>query len=203
MVEVRLSYDELGRRLGIKPEAARQRAKRREREGRWRIVVDNTGRAIVHVEEAELAAEPRPRSADDREHVHPIVAEHSVDDRPNDRGDLAAELRARVRALEVEREALIEAGDNLVDQMSEARERAARVEGELSAVREMSRLEAAALREVHHRELTTLNEANQRQAEVLREALADLAGRLDRATDELRDLRRPWWRRWFSDGTAR
>jgi hypothetical protein len=181
MVEVRLSYDELGRRLGIKPEAARQRAKRREREGRWRIVVDNTGRAIVHVEEAELAAEPRSRSADDREHVSPNVAEHSVDDRPNDRGDLVAELRARIKALEVEREALIEAGDHLVDQVGEARERAARLAGELAAVREMSRLEAAALRET----------------------MSDLARRLDRATDELRDLRRPWWRRWFGDGTAR
>lgn len=31
----------------------------------------------------------------------------------------------------------------------------------------------------------------------LRDALADLAARLDKATDELRELRRPWWRRWI------
>lgn len=73
----------------------------------------------------------------------------------------------------VEREALLEAGDHLIDQLAEARERAARVEGELKG-----------LRETAHRE-----------ALVLREALVDLSSRLDRATDELRDLRRPWWRR--------
>ena len=33
------------------------------------------------------------------------------------------------------------------------------------------------------------------EAVALRDALADLAGRLDRADAELRDLRRPWWRR--------
>jgi hypothetical protein len=32
---------------------------------------------------------------------------------------------------------------------------------------------------------------------VLREALSDLASRLDRATEELSALRRPWWRRVF------
>jgi hypothetical protein len=31
----------------------------------------------------------------------------------------------------------------------------------------------------------------------LRDALADLAQRLDLATAELRELRRPWWRRWM------
>ena len=125
MVEVRLSYDELGRRLGIKPEAARQRAKRRQREGRWRIVVDNTGRAIVHVDEAELAAEPRPRPADDRENVLPIAPERPADDRPDDRDGLVGELRARIRSLETEKEALIEAGDRLVEELGQARERAA------------------------------------------------------------------------------
>ena len=73
----------------------------------------------------------------------------------------------------VEREALLEAGDHLVDQLAEARERAARVEGELKGLRQASHSEAL----------------------VLREALVDLSSRLDRATDELRDLRRPWWRR--------
>jgi hypothetical protein len=164
MVEVRLTYDELGRRLGIKPEAARQRAKRRQREGRWRVVVDNTGRAIVYVEEADLAAEPPVRTVDDRANVRPNAHERPPDHRPDDRPELVVELRARIRALEVEREALIEAGDRLIDDLGEARERAARTEG---------------------------------RAETLERALEDLAGRLDRASDELRDLRRPWWRRLF------
>jgi chromosome segregation ATPase len=33
------------------------------------------------------------------------------------------------------------------------------------------------------------------KAETLERALADLADRLDQATEELRELRRPWWRR--------
>lgn len=86
---------------------------------------------------------------------------------------LVAELRSRLEAMTVEREALLEAGDHLVDQLAEARERAARVEGELKGLRQASHSEAL----------------------VLREALVDLSSRLDRATDELRDLRRPWWRR--------
>jgi len=53
--------------------------------------------------------------------------------------------------------------------VAELRERVARLEGEAAG---------------HSATVTTL-----------RDALADLAGRLDRATDELRELRRPWWRR--------
>lgn len=197
MTTLRLTYEELAERIGRSPEGARMLARRQQRQGRWRIDRGNDGKARVVVEEENLVAQPtgqppgRPsgRAPDERAPDHPTV---QVD------VELVAELRTRVRALEVEREALIEAGDHLVDQMGEARERAARVEGELAAVREMSQLEAAALREVHQRELATLNEVSQRQAEVLREALGDLAGRLDRATDELRDLRRPWWRRLFA-----
>ena len=35
------------------------------------------------------------------------------------------------------------------------------------------------------------------EAKALREALADLATRLDLATAELAEARRPWWRRWW------
>lgn len=177
MVELRLSYEELGRRLGIKPEAARQRAKRRQRQGRWRIALDNAGRAVVHVDEDDLADEPTARSTDDRENVRPITHERSADHRPDDRDELAAELRARIQALEVEREALIEAGDHLVDQLGEARERAARIEGELAG------LQAKAMAEVEAKELVLAE---------LRQVLEHERARGDRLEAE---LRRPWWRR--------
>jgi hypothetical protein len=35
------------------------------------------------------------------------------------------------------------------------------------------------------------------EAKALRDALEDLAIRLDKATEELRELRVPWWRRWW------
>jgi hypothetical protein len=48
-------------------------------------------------------------------------------------------------------------------------------------------------------EIAALRDTNQREVEVeaLRDALADLAQRLDLATAELRELRRPRWRRWL------
>ena len=160
MAELRLTYEELAARLNLRPEAARQRAKRRQREGRWRIVLANDGRAIVHLDEADLAAELARRRADDR----PKRSEERPPERPaDDRGELVAELRARVRGLEAtlerERRAFYEAGDALAAENADLRERVGRAEGEAAA---------------------------------LRDALADLAGRLDRA--EAR-LARPWWRR--------
>src|SRR5688500_4619800 len=41
MSSMRLTYEELGARLGISADAARHRAKRREREGRWTVVLGN------------------------------------------------------------------------------------------------------------------------------------------------------------------
>lgn len=90
---------------------------------------------------------------------------------------MAAELRARIQALEVEREALIEAGDHLVDQLGEARERAARIEGELAG------LQAKAMAEVEAKELVLAE---------LRQVLEHERARGDRLEAE---LRRPWWRR--------
>jgi hypothetical protein len=68
--------------------------------------------------------------------------------------------------VEQERQALLEAKDRLTDDLVQAKERAARAEGEVSALRDTS----------------------QREAQALRDALADLAARLDKATQ-------PLWRR--------
>ena len=54
-----LTYRELGERLGIEPDSARARARRRG----WRIVLDNHGVARVHVPPSELPDEPPARSA--------------------------------------------------------------------------------------------------------------------------------------------
>ena len=191
MTTLRLTYEELAERLGRSPEGARMLARRQQRQERWRIERGNDGKARVVVKEEDLVGQPTGRPPGHSLEIRP--PDHPSDP-PTDQaeGELVAELQARVRALEVEREALLEAGDDLMGELGQARERAARTEGEIAVLREMSQLEVAALREAH-----------QQQAGVLREALADLASRLDRATDELRDLRRPWWRRWFSDGKAR
>ncbi len=127
MVELRLTYEELAQQLKIKPVALRQRAKRRRRQGRWRIVHGDDGRAIVHLEEAQLADEPRGRSAEPK--------------RPaGNRVGPLAKLRARVSALEAERATLVE-------QLGATRERMERVEGELTELRKAQEREAATLRD--------------------------------------------------------
>ena len=47
---VHLTYEELGERLGLSPQAARMRAKRR----RWAVTKGNDDRARVSVDESEL-----------------------------------------------------------------------------------------------------------------------------------------------------
>jgi hypothetical protein len=120
MTTLRLTYEELAERTGRSPEGARMLARRRH----WRIERSNDGKARVILDEGELVDRPTRRPPG-----------HSLDDRPPDHptaqddGELAFELRARIQALEVEHEALTEARDHLVEQLGEARERAARFEG--------------------------------------------------------------------------
>jgi hypothetical protein len=54
-----LTYRELGERLGIEPDSARARARRRG----WRVMLDNHGVARVHVPPGELPNEPPTRGA--------------------------------------------------------------------------------------------------------------------------------------------
>jgi hypothetical protein len=149
MTTLRLTYDELAERLGKSAEGARMLARRRH----WRIERGNDGKARVVVDEADLVARPTGR---------PPGHLTSRPDADHPDGELVSELRKRIQTLEYEREALIEAGDRLSDELLATAQRAARAEGEVAA---------------------------------LRDALGDLSRRLDKATDELRELRRPWWRR--------
>src|SRR5689334_7017265 len=66
MSDVSLTYAELGERLGITPDGARLRAKRMERQGRWRIGPGNDGRSRVR-----LPADDLPEYAPERIPDHP------------------------------------------------------------------------------------------------------------------------------------
>jgi hypothetical protein len=75
-----LTYRELGERLGIEPDSARARARRRG----WRVVLDNHGIARVHVPPSELPDEPPERGvrtgngADAEGYVQGTLAELST-----------------------------------------------------------------------------------------------------------------------------
>jgi hypothetical protein len=181
-----LTYQELGDRLGINAEAARAIARRR----RWPTMRGNDGRARISVEEAELAAESVRTPAatlegpvivrpDGRADVHP---DGHLDTRAD--AGLVAELRERLTAVQVER-------DRLAGELAEARERAIRAEAEAQAARTIAAAEIEAVRQAAEDRVAARNAA----IEVLQATRNDLAARLDRAEAELRDARRPWWRR--------
>ena len=109
MTTLRLTYEELAERLGRSPEGARMLARRQQRQGHWRIDRGNDGKARVVVEEETLVGQPTGRPPGYSLKIRP--PDHPSD-HPTDQaeGELGAELRARVQALEVEREALLEAG---------------------------------------------------------------------------------------------
>jgi hypothetical protein len=110
---VRLTYEELGERLGMSPHAARMRARRR----RWPIAKGNDGKARVSVDEAELVAEG--------ERVHERAPERSPERAEHEAVQLSG-LQATVLAL-TERAAKAE-GENavlrhLIDEFRAALER--------------------------------------------------------------------------------
>src|SRR4051794_1580438 len=62
--ELSLTYAELGERLGITPDGARLRAKRMERQGRWRVSPGNDGRSRVWLPADDLPEHPPERTPD-------------------------------------------------------------------------------------------------------------------------------------------
>ena len=168
MTALRLSYAEIGERLGRTPEAARILVRRRG----WQRVEGNDGRVVVLLDDAELktarplaknrmtGGQPRQRqqcpggqTEQTFEDSSAAVTTPVISPVDPDGSDYLAELLGRVRGLE---ERLEERDAELVHHAVAA----ARAEGEAAA---------------------------------LRDALADLAGRLD---GEAR-RRQPWWRRMF------
>jgi chromosome segregation ATPase len=115
MTLLRLTYDELGERIGRSVEAARGLARRR----RWRIEKGNDGRTRVLVDERELDGW--------RTDVQPVASGHERS-RPDGR-ERSAELQERLAKLEAERE-------RLARELLQAVERAALAEGRLATAGE-------------------------------------------------------------------
>lgn len=166
MATIRATYEELGERLHKSPNAVRLLARRRH----WHVEEGNDGKARVVVEEAEL---PTPKRG--RPHGRPHG--QNANDHPNDRSNPALEAELRERAERAEQE------------LATTRQERDAARAEVHTLRDI-------LSQVEKRSADQLGEEHARAARaegenvVLREALADLSGRLDRAT-------RPWWQRMF------
>jgi hypothetical protein len=160
MALVHLTYEELGERLGLSPQAARMRARRRK----WAVTKGNDERARVAVDESELAGEAEriPERSRARSAYEPEQAAERWRTLAEERGTALAEGTAENRLLREQLERERARADQLAAEAGKLQARAGKAEGE---------------------------------AAVLRDALFDLARRLDTATNELSELRKPWWRR--------
>ena len=173
--ELQLTYAELGEQLGLTPDAARMRAKRRAREGHWRIVPGNDGRMRVHLAETDLDRE--------RENVHPNV-HPNIEDASGEQSDEAgahvrlleetvAELRRWLAKSDAER-------DQLAGELRGALERLADLRAELAT----AKAEREAARAVAIADVATA------QAEAAAKGVL-----IDELRAELAQARRPWWRK--------
>jgi hypothetical protein len=124
MTTLRLTYEELGNRIGRSTEAARGLARRK----RWRVEKGNDGKARVIVDEGDLTG----WQPDVHPSIHPNVR---MDDGRIDRVERPD--TDELQALRAERDRLLEA-------LMVSRERAAGAEGKLAKADEAS----AALREL-------------------------------------------------------
>jgi chromosome segregation ATPase len=155
---LRLTYSELGKRLGLTPDGGRFRARRRM----WSIENGNSGKKLVVLTEAELAAE-----AERMANNPGMIGRASADDRASAQRDSVVLDFLRDRLERVEGEAV------------QLRQQVADLRVELGT----ARAETAA--------------RDQRLADLQKEFDRELA-RGARLEDELRYLRRPWWRRLLS-----
>ncbi len=171
MAIVRLSYQELGERLGISAEAARQRAKRRH----WQIIPANepNGRAFVLIDEEALA----------REAVRP------PDDRPDEGGDVRPYVPPEALA------ALAEQLAGLRAELQARTQDAARVAA-LEVELAMARAQLAAATAIAEERVRAAQAVAIADAATATKALEGKDALLGELRQELARLRRPWWRRW-------
>jgi len=176
MAEHWLTYSELGERLGVSPEAARQKVIR----GRWRRQTGNDGRARVLLEEDVVAlAKPRTPSVTVPSDDTRTDSRTTPEERPDETRTVDA-LEAHIASL---REMLAR-GDRALE-----REREQVTEERRRADQERERYEAERQRTNELvTEIRTLVAERSRSTELTRE-VDELRTQLDR-------MARPWWRRW-------
>jgi DNA-binding Lrp family transcriptional regulator len=171
----RLSYRDLADRLGISPDAARMKAKRKVKAGLWRIIPGNhpSERVLIEMPAADLSGSPERVGGEQPKCIAPERSPRTVaPERANASGELMLEslLQAQRRIADLT-DVLIQAQNVMLK------------------VQEAHRRDGMELAAAETRELGTKAE--------LERALADV----EMLRDQLRLLmereRRPWWRKIF------
>jgi hypothetical protein len=184
---LRLTYRELGERLGMSADGARMLTKRRM----WPVEVGNDRLARVAVSEGEIAAEAE-RLAERSDRTIP-------EQLPNDRGEeanvrpnvpalveLLGELRDVLLRTRAERDQARAAAERWRTEAEQARLGLARAEEQVAAARAVAVADVEAAKRVAEAEIAARDEV-----------IAELRRQLEHERQQLAEARRPWWRRWF------
>src|SRR3954466_6937741 len=209
-----LTYVELGDRLRITPDAARQKAIR----GRWRKQKGNDGKARVLVEPQVLSDPSIRMRPDNHPHVHPDERMDSIQTAPSlhpgavqaTEPALAAILSRHIERLERELERLQEKLEGAMSERDAERLRSAALSVTVDALKaalDTEKQRVSDLRQERDRWAGVV-EASQREVErrfaaVQEQHLSQLQGLHERMEAEVSEAQealaewraRPWWRR--------
>src|SRR3954447_16940881 len=175
MAEEWLTYSALGERLGISPEAARQKALRY----RWPRRPANDGKTQVRVDVEDVKASGLPRkpreASDGRSTPEPPPVEQ------------ASDARALLDALEAHISTLKTMTDKAEEAAARERDRAEAERSRAEGEREGADAERARADELQRRiQAAAEDEAGKR---------ADLERRITDLSATVEHMRRPWWKR--------
>jgi hypothetical protein len=175
MAEEWLTYSELGERLGISPEAARQKAIRY----RWPRRPANDGKTQVRVDVEDVKASTLPRKPREADNDRPTPEIPPVEQ--------ASDARALLDALEAHITTLKSMTARAEETAGRERDRADAERARADRERERADAERARADELQRRiQSASEDEAGKRNDLELR--IAALAATVER-------LRRPWWKR--------
>ncbi len=206
----RLSYRELADRLGISPDAARMKAQRSAKNGRWRIIPGNhpSDRVLVEVPTADLNERPKRVSREQVVAVHPernlVNTPHNTPNTVTERlmADLA-DARSRIDQLT---DLLFSAKDVLVaaqEKLSTAYQETAAARAETATVRGgllAAKQEVIDVKEAHRRDSMELTAAEMRELGTkaeLERALADVEALKEQLRLLMKRQSPSWWKRVF------
>jgi hypothetical protein len=195
-----LTYVELGERLGITPDSARLKAKKKAARGEWQIVPPNREGGLVRV---RVPLSALPEHPPERSPERPKNGlEPGVNGTPSVTELLAelGELKASIAELQ---EAHARAERTSIE-IAEARLKVAVAEAERDASKTVAtatvnaaQFAAKAELEAMRQQLETEVAARNAVIEEVKGALTHERARSERLEGMLAELRRPWWWRWL------
>jgi DNA-binding Lrp family transcriptional regulator len=194
-----LSYRELADRLGVSPDAARMKAKRKVKAGLWRIIPGNhpSDRVLVEVPANDLSVRASRLGT-----VHPARTPEQIPEQATN-NNIAERLLDELAAARAR-------NDHLTDKLIEAKDVLGTAYGKLITLNQelvsarveliaakdkliAAKDEVVAAKESHQRDAVDLTAAEMREMGTKAELERALLG-IAALKRQIASLRRPWWR---------